>query len=238
MQLQLNILRVGLFLTLLFCFHWTPNFLLSFLLSPNDKVLEKTFAKNGFPLVEIPECVNTANAVVVLGGGETAFGTPSTSSMSRLLGAIELLKTSSQKEIWIKNKMPVVFSGGVTGSIKGLSEAKILFQFTYYLYGKDLDQFKIILENKSKNTHENAYYTKAILNQIGDFKNIILITNSFHRLRAQKTFEAQGFHVCPVSVPSAALLGGGYFQFRNGEKTAVILHEYLGLIAYYFAGWL
>jgi len=59
----------------------------------------------------------------------------------------------------------------------------------------------IILEEKSKNTHENALLSHRFLNQRGDTeKRILLITSASHMRRAKKCFDKVGLKVTPYSV--------------------------------------
>ena len=47
----------------------------------------------------------------------------------------------------------------------------------------------IIIENKSRNTHENAFYTAQLFEKNGFSKsNNLLITSSMHMRRAQACF--------------------------------------------------
>ena len=54
----------------------------------------------------------------------------------------------------------------------------------------------IIIENKSRNTHENAFYTGQLFEKNGFSKsNNLLITSSMHMRRAQACFENKASHV-------------------------------------------
>lgn len=73
----------------------------------------------------------------------------------------------------------------------------------------------IMIENRSKNTVENASYSKELMNRNGllDTK-AVLITSAFHIPRATLTFEQAGISVRPFPcafsmLPSATKFGGG-----------------------------
>lgn len=69
----------------------------------------------------------------------------------------------------------------------------------------------IIIENKSRNTIENAAYSKQLIDQNGGLKTkAVLITSAFHIPRARETFEQAGVKVrpypCAFSIlPSATI---------------------------------
>lgn len=225
----------AVFLLSFFCFYFTPQVLGYFLLSVDDKKLEKYFdSNNSATFIQIPACVQNAKGIIVLGAGSSYMNTPSFYGITRIIGLIELLKTSSQSNLWQRNKTPLIFSGGFTTSYTNFSEAQILKNFSEKLESKILSKFNVLTENESKNTHENAFYVHKNFIE----KNIILITNSFHMTRAKKTFEAQGFSVCPVSVASQNFTGSGLFTFDNANKTVTLLNEYFGIAGYFMKGWL
>ncbi len=65
-----------------------------------------------------------------------------------------------------------------------------------------LDQLKIqdssvLIENKSRNTIENAIFSKAVLQKAGLQPPYLLITSDFHMRRAYMIFEKEGYKVIP-----------------------------------------
>ena len=56
--------------------------------------------------------------------------------------------------------------------------------------------------------------------------------------RAKRTFEKQGFNVCPISVTSFESQGSGLFNFLNAKKSVDSINEYLGIVGYSFKGWI
>lgn len=225
------------FLWVFFCFHYTPQILMYFLLSSNDKTLEKNFPITKH-LINIPSCVENAHGIIVLGAGASYTSSPSSQSLTRILGLIDLLKQSSQENFWRTNKTPIIFSGGFTNPMINLSEAQVLKNYATYIYGNKFLDFNSIIENESKNTFENALFNKEFFDKNKIEKNIILITNTFHMNRARKAFEGQGFSVCPVSVSSQEIYGTGLFNFNNATKTTVLLNEYFGVVGYLAKGWI
>lgn len=218
-----------------FCFRFNPDILTSFLLNPTEKKLEKNYSSNKLEtLINPPNCISHAEGIVVLGGGTMYTNTPADFAMARILGLIELLKFFEKNESWKKKKIPIVFSGGFTDNYLPFSEAKILEQTTKKYYPSN---HHYILEEKSKNTYENSIFSKNIFEKNNYKKNIILITNTFHMNRAEKTFIKQGFEVCPVPVVGH-LKGRGLLNFENAQKTVFLLNEYFGLLGYKLRGWI
>ncbi len=116
----------------------------------------------------------------------------------------------------------------------------------------DVPKDVLWLEDKSRNTHENAVFAKRILDEKGIHK-IILVTSAIHMPRSVALFEHQGLEVIPAPtdyfvtkslwdelmspswqtiffnlIPSAGNLG----------KTTVAIKEYIGLLVYGLRGWL
>lgn len=110
----------------------------------------------------------------------------------------------------------------------------------------------LILETKSKNTYENALYTREKLMD-AESNRILLITSALHMPRAVALFEKQGFEVIPVPVDFSVTedesppQGSSRIQLKfmdiipqtgNLSLTTNALKEYLGLFVYRLQGWL
>jgi uncharacterized SAM-binding protein YcdF (DUF218 family) len=97
------------------------------------------------------------------------------------------------------------------------------------------------MEGKSHNTHENAEYSAQLLRQKG-IKKIILVTDAYHMLRAEKSFRKTGLIVVPAASgyrtfdrPIFRDITPGWESIRFSED---LLHETLGLIWYKLHGWI
>ncbi len=128
--------------------------------------------------------------------------------------------------------LEIVFSGG-SGQLlqSGVAESKMASAF-YREQGVDMG--KVRLEDRSRNTRENA---QQVLKLLGDHcqKPWLLVTSAWHMPRAMAEFEAVGCKVTPYPV-----------DFRTGESTSfaeyslahslllwqTALHEWLGLWVY------
>ena len=114
------------------------------------------------------------DAIVVLGckvqsSGKISFG---------LKGRVDLAA-----KIFKDGHAPLlIFTGGRTTS--SLSEAQVAQ--TYVMDEYQIHAEKLRLEEHSKNTEENAIYTKKLYKNIN---KILIVTDSFHVYRGQKVFE-------------------------------------------------
>lgn len=197
-------------------------------------ILEKKEFGNTENSYKTSICMNKADAFVILGGGVNGSGLLSESSKSRVLSASKfILKFSSSKN----TRFPIVMSGGRKKNQFSMSEAKAMKNYLSLILKKKIDNYRIITEENSLTTYDNALYTKNILQDKFSIKNIILVTNSFHMNRAALTFQKQGFNVCPVAVSSHFLIGIRLFSFENIIHTKKLIHEYVGLVFYSFLGW-
>ena len=94
----------------------------------------------------------------------------------------------------------IVVSGG-QGTGESMPEALAMRNF---LVDNGVDPSLIIMEDKSTNTYENFLYTKYILEEDTDKKNITItvITNNFHMYRAKFLAREVGFSTYGYPAPS------------------------------------
>lgn len=101
----------------------------------------------------------------------------------RITTAIELYYLKKVKKILITSG-----DGAVFRRIEE-PEADIVKQ---YLLRIGIPETDIIIENKSKNTRENAVFTKALIDEKYPTAKCILITSAFHMYRSNACFEKAG----------------------------------------------
>jgi uncharacterized SAM-binding protein YcdF (DUF218 family) len=169
------------------------------------------------------------DVIIMLGGGAT-LDTPNLHGRGHLSGpAANRLLTCLQ--LYQELKAPLVLSGGQVTETTGV-EAEIARRI---LLETGIPADRILIENKSRNTTENARYTKKLLQKY-HFRRPILVTSAFHMPRAVKQFQKSGVKVLPC--PTDYLTRPSYrFEWANlipsagamGE-TSVALKEYLGLL--------
>ena len=100
---------------------------------------------------------------------------------------------------------------------------------------------RITIEDKSRNTDENARFTAAIVHPQPS-QRWIVVTSAFHMPRAMGVFEKAGFR--PIAYPVAFRTRGRWpddlrLRFdptRNLRNFEIAVHEWIGLIAYWASG--
>ncbi|MDA8099579.1 MAG: YdcF family protein [Nitrospiraceae bacterium] len=130
-----------------------------------------------------------ADAVVSLGGGVRdlswvpAGPVPSSNALERVVAAAVIAR---------KLDIPLLFSGG-SGEITpgAVSEAAASTRLAEDL---GIQPDRILIEDRSRNTLENAGETRRILKGT----TIILVTSAFHMKRAVALFQREGFTVIPA----------------------------------------
>jgi uncharacterized SAM-binding protein YcdF (DUF218 family) len=131
--------------------------------------------------------------------------------------------------------LPILACGGAaTGDVPySLTMAK-------QLQRDGVPEAAIWREERSRSTHENAVNGAALLRQKG-IRRIVLVTDAYHMLRAEKCFRKEGLQV--VAAPCGYRteegfhfdrLAPGWQPIEWNEDTA---HESLGLLWYWIRGW-
>jgi uncharacterized SAM-binding protein YcdF (DUF218 family) len=179
-----------------------------------------------------------ADAIVVLGGAVGAPLPPRASpdlsdAADRVLLAAHLYRAG---------KAPlVVVSGGQTFPTEPpMPEAESIAAL---LEEWGVPREDIVLEAESRNTHENATRTAALLERRG-LRRVLLVTSALHMPRALATFRSEGLDALPAAtdfgitsaaqplvlriLPSAAAL----------ERSHRALKEHLGTLVYRWRGWI
>nr|WP_092075086.1 YdcF family protein [Dendrosporobacter quercicolus]NSL50053.1 YdcF family protein [Dendrosporobacter quercicolus DSM 1736]SDN31569.1 Uncharacterized SAM-binding protein YcdF, DUF218 family [Dendrosporobacter quercicolus] len=168
------------------------------------------------------------DVIVLLGGGALpdiegvhGLGQLSGFAANRLLTAAHLYQ---------RLRVPILVSGGQVYQTSGW-EAEIAKSI---LIGLGVPQNEIIVENQSRNTTENARYSKELLDQNG-FCRPLLVTSAFHMARAVRQFEKAGLSVLPFPADYQANVVP-VFTFSQLRPTAGSLQtvslaakEYIGL---------
>lgn len=155
-------------------------------------------------------------------------------SVDRIMQAISLYRDGKIRKIFL--------SGG-SGSIleKNVLEAYILKK---YLLTLGIPDSSIIVEEHSKNTRENALFSKPLLDSLNKNGRYLLITSAVHMPRALRCFRKVGINVTPYSADRYS--GPRKFVFDHMfipstdalEGWNALLHEWLGLIIYKITGYI
>ena len=190
--------------------------------------LENRFSINR----NLPERVD---GIITLGGIVNEVVTRARGQMSIGGGVERLTELATLSKQYPNAKL--VFSGG-SGKLlsQNIKEADAIKPLLIVL---GIDPERMIYENNSRNTYENAVLTKKlVMPKLGE--NWILITSAFHMPRAVATFRKAGWNIIPYPVdysfvPNQAFtplfsLSGGLVSLDSA------LHEWLGLTFYWLTG--
>lgn len=171
------------------------------------------------------------DVVIVLGAGTNSErpdplgkGGPSQTTLTRLIVGARL---SRQLNI------PLIFSGR-GDSLDAASTNGIIVR---YLADLGVAHRRIIIENKSKDTYENAAFSAKICMEKG-FQRPILVTSGYHMKRAVHLFSEEKMNVLPFPAKLDTWKGKRYtwMSYLPGDfqRSAIALHEYLGLLYYQY----
>lgn len=189
--------------------------------------------ENRFPQVTAaPERVD---GIVVLGGVVNQFITKAR-GQSAIGGAVERLVAFAELAGRYPNAK-LVFSGGSGDPFRqDLKESQFVGPVLVRL---GLAAGRVIYEERSRNTTENAEFSLAIARpQPGE--TWLLITSAFHMPRAVGSFRRAGWNVVPYPVDFST--DGDYPAAPPGSFSAGLgslekaLHEWVGLAVYRLAG--
>ncbi|MGX7872939.1 YdcF family protein [Mesorhizobium sp. ORM6] len=186
-----------------------------------------------FPRPPLPQKVD---GIVVLGGGfEGAInlvrgGYELSTSGDRMVEAAILARHFPQAK--------VVISGG-NGSLflDGEGDADTAPRLLGPL-GISAD--RLILEDKSRNTYENAVFSRKLV-EPKPGETWLLVTSAFHMPRAKALFDKAGFATIPWPVDFRTSGREGVGLFRDNaadsvQNTTIAIHEWIGLFAYWLSG--
>lgn len=131
--------------------------------------------------------VEVLQAIVILGALVLPDGTASPTLERRVEYGVT---------VWQENQTAkLIMTGGKT-STASLSEAQTM---AYLAQGLGVPETALILEEKARNTIENAALTAPILAELGA-ENIAVVTDFYHMPRALYVFGRQGIAIKPYPV--------------------------------------
>jgi uncharacterized SAM-binding protein YcdF (DUF218 family) len=131
----------------------------------------------------------------------------------------------------------IVFSGGSGNLLGGPAEADFVLPL-FESFG--IARERVVLENRSRNTAENARFSKELLQPTQD-QRWLLVTSAYHMPRAMGIFRREGFAVeaYPVDwrVPTKRDVDLPFNSLSAGlARTDAALREWVGLVAYKITG--
>lgn len=191
-------------------------------------VLEDRFPK--------PQLPSDVAGIVVLGGSfDTRIGR--TRGEMELNDAADRITTTMALARQFPNAR-VVFSGGAAAMLTEDITESSMAQTLFAALGLPPDRLE--LEDRSRNTTENAIFTREIA-QPKPGETWLLVTSAAHMPRSVGCFRVAGFDVLPYPTDYQTPSGSAIYwpstaTVRNLEKVHFAIREYLGLAVYRLTG--
>lgn len=179
----------------------------------------------------------TYDAVILLGGiyedraTETFGQTSYNENIERLLVTFDLLRTGKAKR--------AILSGGPSDAAGlGVAEANVLAK---QLEDWGIARDRLIIEDHSRNTRENAVQTARMAREHG-WQTLLMVTSAFHMPRAIECFNAVGLEVDTLPVDYRSFDGSRYSSGllpRAGSlnQSTAAIREMVGRIVYRVQGY-
>ena len=207
-----------------------PVMLLIYVLSisaVSDRIIKPL--EDFYPQPSVGE-LQDAQAIVILGGGACGdvpdfdgIGQIAAGAANRHIMGLRLYRAL---------QVPVIVSGGPVFDQNGIESETA----KRVLAACGVEEKKILPDAKSRNTAENAKFTKEICDRMG-FKKVVLVTSAYHMPRSVLLFEREGIEVIPYPTDYMTnkhlVLDAFAFtpQAYNLNVTAIAMREYLGIAA-------
>jgi uncharacterized SAM-binding protein YcdF (DUF218 family) len=189
-----------------------------------------------FPAVSLND-IPASKCAVLLGGSVDApmpprINTELYDSIDRVYKAAELYRARKAQRV-------IVTAGNQPWLETHRVEAELIRDL---LLDWGVPAYAILLEDKSRNTRENAFFSKEIIDRY-DCGQPLLVTSIAHMPRAVATFEKLGINVFPVSTDVRAYYKEShevmdYLPDADAlAMTTNVMREWLGRKVYAWRGW-
>lgn len=187
-----------------------------------------------------PESIScgTGSHLVVLGGGVDS--TAQSATEFEHMSSSTMARASASARIAIAEPTLRLLAAG--GALRNIAEADVI---AAYWIALGIDEGRIIREQRSSSTRENALYVSELLSEETVEGPVRLVTSAMHMPRALNAFRAvlasQSVEVCPVSVDRESLSNVPLWASMP-QTTALVkfdkwLHEVVALAIYRLRGW-
>jgi uncharacterized SAM-binding protein YcdF (DUF218 family) len=181
-----------------------------------------------------------ADVIIVLGGTTVPALPPRAhievgAGYDRLLHGLRLYRAG---------KAPyLLFSGGTIEVLTGTTESEAK-QYLALAQEAGITAEHIVLEERSRNTYENALYAQQTMAARG-WENALLVTSASHMPRAMAVFNALGIEVVAAPTDVRIVSSSHSLSFFDVLPTAFSLElsspaakEYVGWWVYWLRGWI
>ncbi|GAA3997499.1 YdcF family protein [Hymenobacter fastidiosus] len=135
----------------------------------------------------------------------------------------------------------IIISGG-SGAVGQVAHTEARDLYTL-LRLAGVPRAHILLEERSRNTRENALFTKELLTQHPEIKSLVLITSAFHQRRALGCFRRVGLAPTPWPADFRTTdrqLDPDYWLLPSAAAVSrwfLLLHEMTGFVTYKLLGY-
>ncbi|MTV48788.1 YdcF family protein [Heliobacillus mobilis] len=176
-----------------------------------------------------PASVN-GDVIVLLGGGATS-DTPDVDGVGQLTGS-SANRMLTAARLHRQTGLPIILSAGQVYNDTG--NESLIAQRQLITLG--IPEDKLIVEGNSRNTEENARFTKSLLDEKG-FSRPLLVTSAFHMERAVLNFEKVGITVQPYPTDYKTNAGSIFYLNKLAPSADTLSNvslaskEYLGILA-------
>ena len=193
----------------------------------------------GYGAVIDPAEAESAQAIVVLGGGAVTFELRGMAYHT--LSEESALRALEAARLYALLKPRLVVASGGRGDLdpEGAPAAEPMREA---LIAQGVPADRILVEARSMSTYQQAVILKEILSA-ESVERFVLVTSRSHMWRALKTFQAQGLDPVPSAAPDH---GEGSKELRPAwlphpaalEASKRAMREYLALAYYWARGWM
>ncbi|MBK8907942.1 MAG: YdcF family protein [Rhodospirillales bacterium] len=151
------------------------------------------------------------DAVVVLGAAVVAPGEPGSAMRRRVAHAVGVMRECGAAHL--------VVSGGIVAAPP--AEAHLMRDLAL---GRGVAATAIVIEDRSRNTFENAVYTGRIMRDRG-WRRLMIVTDAFHMRRALYVFRRLGLAVEGAPVPRPPGMSARAWYGAHGRELAQWLYS-------------
>ena len=183
--------------------------------------------------LQIRQSPKRSDCIVVFGGGVGESGKAGQGFEERVQYAIQLYEEGFAKNI--------IFSSGYSYAFKETDVMKAL------AVSLGIPEEAIVMEPEATNTYQNVLLTKNIMEQRG-WESMLLVSSPYHMRRVSLVLKKidNGIDVTYTSLPSSLFYSRkarddrGRRIWRQVTLSQIngIIHEYLGIIYYWYKGWI